>query len=106
MTTRKKVQIKVIEQGAPVVQLAWLVLKTKNFAAFEVDMQSKWCEVDCSGGVDNLPMVSIGTNSRSTYLSYDGNQATMIGFPEFPGWDVWVAECSRYTLRVCLQKTK
>jgi len=101
---------KVIQQGKPAVNTAppHVTAQGENFIAFEIDMRSKWCEVDsiCSDS-DGMISVCIGTTDRSCNLN-DSRECpwTEIQFPDHNcnEWDIFTAQCSRYTLRVVLIK--
>jgi hypothetical protein len=104
------VKFEIIHQGKPVVNPSepFIVAQGEGFVAFEIDMRSKWCELDstCSGLDGNLSLC-VGTTDRSCHLD-DSQECpwTEILFPDYncKEWDIFVAECVRYTLRVVLTK--
>lgn len=98
------VRIEVVIQGAPVVNHASLHFRGDNIAAIAIDLRSKYCEISGAGGMDNLPTLGIAASERSLLLdeSQPRDTETELAFPEFEGWQIWSAECSRYTAKVCL----
>lgn len=80
----------------------------EGVVAIVVDLDSKRCDVQNDDfGEDGAPRVWIRATDISLHLTeYATNKYTIISFPEFAGWTVWLADISRYTLRVCLVKGK
>lgn len=100
---RKDVRIEV-QEGAPLVNHAWL--HAKNMVAIYIDMRSKRCDVLTTGSDCGIPMVMLWAGDDALHLdeTKPRNMPTVISFPDYRGWDVFSAECSRYTLSVCLIK--
>jgi len=101
---------KVILQGKPLVNHAQphIAAQGETFIAFEIDMLSKWCEVDsiCSDSDGSLS-VCVGVTDRSCNID-DSQESpwTEIQFPDHKcdQWGIFMAECCRYTLLVVLTK--
>ena len=92
-------------QGGPRVNAGNIVAEGKNVVALSVDLHSKYCEVGWVGSDKGTPIVGITRTERSLGLEKGKkDQVTELIFPTFKGWEVWSANCSRYTLRVCLVK--
>ena len=53
---------------------------------------------------NQIPQIRITATNESMRLldNYDGD--TIIGFPDFSGWRIWLSELTKYELRVCLRK--
>lgn len=104
-------KFKITQQGKPIVspQAPFIVAQGKKFVALEIDMRSKWCEVDATSaaGINGAIEIHIGTTDRSCFLD-DSQECpwTTIQFPNHgcDEWDIFTAECCRYTLRVVLTK--
>lgn len=94
--------ITIIQQGAPRVNVAWIKASSETVAAIFVDLHSKRCDIDDLDGqirIRAIPEISLHLDDAKPV-----NSETVIAFPEFAGWEVFLAEISRYTLRVCLVK--
>ncbi len=94
----KQIEIKISLQGEPVVNEGWVKAEGENVIALEIDMETKYCEVDSLvfGGV---PGIIIAANSDESLKN-----PTWIEFPEYPEYRIWSAQIFRYTLCVCLIK--
>lgn len=103
-------EFKIVNQGKPRVNCApaLVVASSESIVAFEIDMHSKWCEVDAtSSGPNGGLAVHVGTMDRSCHLDETKDLPwTEIEFPDYKcnEWDIFAAECCRYTLRVVLTK--
>jgi hypothetical protein len=101
------VDFKIKKVGAPIVNNGYIKEVGKNIIAIEFDLKSKWCEVDRFYGGDDKPCgLYIGTNNRSVSLNekVDKDEPTVIEFPDFAGWDIFLTDINRYTLKICLIK--
>lgn len=101
---------KIIQQGKPVVNPnpPCVVAQGEKFIALEIDMRSKWCEVEstCSGSDGSLSLC-VGITDRSCHLDDSQEEPwTEIMFPDHNAneWDIFLAACNRYTIRVVLTK--
>ena len=102
--------VKVERQGKPIVNVQDdFVRKTKDFVVAEIDMKSKWCCVEfTSSSWDGRLALGVSTTERSLHLSdKDDDDITIIYFPNYDSrkWNIFVADCCRYTLRVVLERT-
>ena len=99
-------KITIENQGQPIINGAMINQQCTNLIAFEVDLKSKNCEVDCIFLDNHVPGIGIAATEYSLYLdtSQPHDSITTILFPKFNGWDVWCATIGRYTLRGCLIK--
>ncbi len=105
----KNIKIKVIQQGAPIVNTGWVVESGKNIVALYVDLKSKYCEVSSSfSGSNGDCGVSLKATERSLHLNEEVEKEdfTSIVFSDYKGWDVFAYYLGRYTLNVCLVKPK
>lgn len=97
--------IKVTHQGSPAVNTDSVYWKKYDeVILLTIGMRSKYCEI-LGQGPDN--MITIVANERSMHLmdGVDRDEPTDIeltGYNE--GWRIFLAEISRYTLRICLEK--
>jgi hypothetical protein len=99
----KPLVVEVVRQGKPVVNAdaSYIMAAGEDLVAAEIDMHSKYCEVDATCGGE----LWIGTNENSIHLKDDAaEETTAIRFPEFDPkvWDFFSMGISRYTLRVVL----
>lgn len=109
MKIYKQVKVSVDFQGGPIVNTACVIMKRKGLHLVEVDMKTKWCGVSCyisSPFLDEeAPGLMVDCQSRSLHFTPKKKRIhTSISFLEYAGWDIWIAECNRYTLRVVLIK--
>ncbi len=100
--------LKITYQGAPIVNPGVTYLKKySDVVVLEVDLKSKWCDILAhSVSENNCPVIIVYANERSINLNkeVDRRMSTNIEFPEYKGWSIFLAEITRYTLRVCLIK--
>jgi hypothetical protein len=82
----------------------WVRRAGRDVTVLELDLKSKYAEVeDYHTPEDEAPCVVLGVGGltlRATRLK----RFTVVSFPEFPGWWVYMADVSRYTLRVVLMR--
>jgi hypothetical protein len=92
--------LKIVEQGAPIVipDSARVVARGEKVAALVVDMESRGCEV-WGEVTQECPMLVIESRLDGTRLY---RASTVIAFPDFPGWEVFAAGISKFTLCVTL----
>lgn len=102
------VLVRVVIQGAPIVNDGYIHARGDSVVAIYIDMRSKRCRVGATGGGDDGPKIEIEADGDGASLHLDESQprdaVTWIALPEFIGWQVFCAELSRYTLAVCLVK--
>lgn len=99
-------------QGGPRIDTGTIVAEGENVVALSIDLHSKYCEVVWLGADEKgVPLIGLFRTERSLYLTRGKqDKITEIIFPTFAPdpdgktWQVWSADCSRYTLRVCLVK--
>jgi len=103
MINPKEIKIKINSQGAPVVNNAVIYYQNNKIVIIEVDMKSKWCQIDYTTGINSI---GIGATDRSCWLdkTKDKESYTEISFPEFKEYETWTCSLNRYTLRICLVK--
>jgi hypothetical protein len=102
-----KIKLEIPVQGAPIVNYAHVCEVGENIVAIEIDMMSKYCEVDAFvGGSVGECGIYIGTNSHSLKLNKNvvSSAPTLVEFPQFNGWHVFSAHIGRYNVSVCLIK--
>lgn len=116
MTQRKKaaapsgVKLRIFQQGAPLVQRSSAVVTHQypDIVCLTIDLDSKWCEVSGLGGGPEGPDICIDATKRSKMscgrLHRSKKGCTVVQFPDYIGWSVFTAVCSRYTIRVVLTK--
>jgi hypothetical protein len=96
----------ILMQGKPRVNLEagiHFASYSPNFIAAEIDMHTKWCNIDMIGGSEDGLVLGIGLTERSLHMDESAEEgSTIIEFPDHksPEWDIFAAECNRYTLRV------
>lgn len=101
----KQTKIKVVS-GSARVNHAHIMAAGDGCALIAVDMDSKRCEIDATGGGDeDGPSIYIGANRESLGINKElADTPTSVYFTEFKGWSVFCAEISRYTAYVALLK--
>jgi hypothetical protein len=94
--------IKIVQQGAPVINSAWVVYKTDQVILIEVDLTSKYCEVGASCGNG----VFIDPTEHSLYLDTfsDREAFTWVEFPEAKGYSFFGSSSGRYTVQLTFFK--
>ena len=102
--------IKIVRQGAPLVNSAHVLIGHRDIKAIEVDLKSKRCTIEgdsnsFSQGKWGAPGILIGTDEYSLHLGKKEGD-TEIEFSGFVGWNIFAMGISKYTLRVCLIKLK
>lgn len=98
-------EYRVIRQGAPIINSGNIIRKSKNIVLLEIDLKSKYCEVDCLFKDDEGNFgIHIGTTKHSIHLNtgVKKDEPTVIEFSNSNGWGIYLANISRYTLRICL----
>lgn len=99
--------VEIIEQGAPIVHAdsAYVAHRGDSIAAIVIDLESKRCEVQDNSHDGQLHLYFYaGEDSHPLKEDVARDVPTGIALPEFAGWRVWLAEVSRYTLRVCVAR--
>jgi len=101
--------LNVVVQGEPLLSgvRPMVYLDTESVVILEIDLHSKWCAVAGSMG-NHVLLESTPRAGHLLDVGDDGNSFTEIEFPKHPGkeWALYVATCSRYTLRVVLLAEK
>ena len=106
MKKNKWISIDIKIQGGPILSdiYGYIETKGKNIVAIEIDLKSKYCDVDYTiHGSDGDCGIGIVATEESLHINKKKKEvATEIYFPEFNGWYIWATNLSRYTLYVCL----
>lgn len=108
MEDQIKVKIKV-RKGAVKVNFAVEHISHEDLKTIIVDLGSKYAEVVCyTGGDEENPGLYVSANSSTLNLDkkFDRDEPTRIEFLKMKGWDIWSTTIFKYSLRVCLYKTK
>lgn len=104
----KTIPVEVTEQGRPLVNTdkgAHVIAESADVLLIVVDMASERCEVGATAtGSGCAPEIFITCNEDSLHLGTEGDNCTALRFPTLVGWDIFCAECSRYTLSICFHK--
>jgi hypothetical protein len=97
---------RITEQGAPVLNRAWIVQDATWIVALEIDLRSKHCAIAAYSGDDKTETIWLGTTEESLHLHQRKKRDALTGvtFPRWADWEIFAADISRYTLRVCLVK--
>jgi hypothetical protein len=96
------IELQIIEQGGPRINLGWVERAGAGVVALGVDMQSKRCSVNGSGMSDGSPMLMLSGEGALHLVKGLEDKWTLLALPQFAGWNIWSAEISRYTLSICL----
>ena len=99
--TRPEVRL-TITPGVARVNVAYLAHSSPDIVCIEIDMHTKRAVVDGGESSGEFPVVCIGADDETLHLDTRATTNTRVSFPDYPGWDVDVAECTRYTCRVVL----
>lgn len=93
------VQVKVVFQGKPVVETAYVHTATEDVALIYVSIEQKRMAIIGTGcGGDYPPSVYIEDPEDTD------SPATAVEFPDYPGWHVFAATISKYTMAMALAK--
>ncbi len=97
---------RIVEQGAPLVNWAWIVAESPEIVALEIDLKSKNCATGATCSDGSMESLLIEATEYSLHLHPRRRREawTQISFPRWPTWDIFAANIARYTLRVCLVK--
>jgi hypothetical protein len=108
---QKLIHLEIINQGAPLINIdnIHIVEYTDNFVAAEIDMHSKWCEIDStSNGWEDQLVFDLCATDRSDGLRKDEDRdsLTEVALKNFfaSEWEFFVINCRRYTVRLVLVK--
>ena len=104
-----KLNVEIIRQGKPALSVAggYVLHQCGGGALISVEMKSKRCQDDgypSDFSDPQIPQIRIVATSESMRLLDERHGDTIIGFPDFAGWTVWLSHLSKYALRVCLRK--
>lgn len=98
------VRVDVVSEGAVRVSHGYLYRRGDEIVAVCVDMESKYAE--CGGfshADDEPPHVYLDATDDTLHVDADkSGVATVVAFPEFVGWKVFLTKVARYTLSVIL----
>ena len=99
--------MKIVQQGPVIVNdHSWLIVDTEDVKLMEVDLKSKYCEVDVKIGDLGL---GLGAGEYSCKLdeNFDREGFTEVNFKdECDGYEIFQADISRYTLRITFVNKK
>ena len=79
------VEIKIVTQGQPKVNHAYIRAFSPKIAVVDIDMASKYCEVSAVWGGTDIG-VFIDATSESLYLLEVEGESTLVEFPQFAGY--------------------
>jgi hypothetical protein len=98
-----------IDEGAVLINNAFLCKKSKGIHCIEIDLTSKYAEViGYQQGSDGVA-ISFGAGEHTLHTSKtcETSELTLIKFPTYKGWRVFsLSPVARYTCRVVLIKEK
>jgi hypothetical protein len=114
------IEINVLNQGKPIVNEGFIIVKSDSIVAAAIDMKSKYCIIESIPirfeKKKLPPAINIGYTAESLYLNDTFQESdnvskeffpasnTFIEFPEFEGWEIWCANLARYTLQFSMIK--
>jgi hypothetical protein len=103
------VRCDVLTQGAIQINHAYVYQGSSVVFAIAVDMRTKRADVLSTGCDENgYPTVALTANEGSCHLKkgVEREAPTEICFPQFKDWAIWSVDVSRYTIAVCLVKSR
>ena len=103
------VRCDVLTQGAIVINHAYVYQGSSVVFAIAVDMKTKRADVLSTGCDENgYPTIALEANEDSCNLKEDVEREapTEICFPQFKDWAVWSVNVSKYTMAVCLVRSR
>lgn len=104
--TDNSVEIRVVTQGAVVVNDASIYRASKDIVCLYVDLASKRAELlMADAGGEDPPRIWLEASEDTLFLdpSHPRDAVTIVEFPEYPGWRVFATSGpGRYSLGVVL----
>lgn len=106
MTDYPPLALRIVTQGAPRVNAGEIVGRGPDVIALSIDLHSKRCAVEAiSAEDDGSPTLYLnGEGALHLHPEHAATEPTLLNLPDYPGWRVFAADISRYTLNVCLVK--
>jgi len=99
MSEVKHVAFKVNGEPSIQVEAAYVWMESPDLVAIGIQTNERTV-VDGSGGGDgDGPSIFISSVRNPDQMMY-------VELPDYPGWTVWSAEASKYTVHVCIYKPK
>lgn len=98
--------IKIEEQGECILSNNQynIIYENTDIAILEIDMKTKHGDIAYMSNSEDEDNLIIYSNEDSIHLNIDSNKDTIISFPNYPKWKIYLAEYVRYTLRCVLLK--
>ena len=94
--------IKIVQQGAPVINSAWVVYKTDQVIMIEVDLKTKYTRVNSS--CSNAVFIECTEDSLYMDPEHCIAEDTWVEFPEAEGYSFFGSSSGRYTLQLTFFK--
>lgn len=91
---------KIISQGGAIIESCSVVHSESDVIVLLLSMKTKYCDVL---GSCNDPGVIIGISEYSIHIG-ENREMTEVSFPRYRGYEVVLADCSRYSCYVVLMK--
>lgn len=106
------IKIKIEEQGKPQINTAngiSIIYEDGKVILAEIDMVSKWCEVESTFTTsDGKIGFTVQSTNRSLNLleeyNLDTTDAVIVFSDKTTGYDIYLIQCIRYTIRIVLIK--
>ena len=96
-------KLNIVRQGAPKVNAACIVRKSKDIVCISLDMHSKYCVLDGHFSGDH-PGLLIGYDKNSMHLGKKKG-STDVEFLDFDAsWSIFSIDSARYTFNITLLK--
>ena len=103
MTEAFYTEIKVIDQGDPALNEATVRTRHDDIVYLSIDLKTKHCSiVSFCNNVDGVPGFFLTTTEHTPVIG-ETSKWTTCSLPEFVGWQIEMAECVRYTVRLLLR---
>ena len=78
-----------------------------SLALFIIDCKDKWLEISATGCDGKCPVINLDFNeSNSDFIAgeFPKKELTELTFPDYPNWDIFSCDISKYSLKICLVK--
>lgn len=108
----KEVEIKIGQQGRVIIgsaslhafSAAFLFKESDDIHLIELDLHSKYANIDAIIGGDGEPGISLSADGNTLHVdqSRAPGLSTVVYFPQYKGWSIYSASAARYSVSICM----